>query len=340
MKIKNKLMTSIQSFFQEYLVVHRGLSQNTIMAYRDTLKLFFSFESAHQNKSAIKLVLEDLNAESVLAFLNDCEIKRKNSIVTRNLRLAALKTFSLYMSTKDIVRIGEYQKIMALPLKRSPRKVIDYLEVNEVQLILESIDRTKFSGQRDYVLLKLLYNTGARVQEICDLKVNSITFGHVPVVTIVGKGKKIRQVPIWPETAKLLQNYLKVTQLLKKPDATLFMNLHGESLGRHGVRYIIKQRCSATENFCLSLKKKTIGPHTFRHTTAMHFLQAGVGLSIIKSWLGHVNLETTHAYIEIDMKMKRKALEACSSVSKSSSLKRLLDKNKDVLTWLDSISKS
>ncbi len=116
------------------------------------------------------------------------------------------------------------------------------------------------------------------------------------------------------------------------------MNLQGEPLGRHGVRYIIKQRCFAAESSCPSLKKKTIGPHTFRHTTAMHFLQAGVDLSIIKSWLGHVNLATTHAYIEIDMEMKRKALEACSSMRKSSSLKNLLDKNKDILTWLDSIS--
>ncbi len=140
------------------------------MAYRDALKLFFAFESSHQNKPAIKLTLENLNAESVLAFLNQIEIKRKNSIVTRNLRLAALKTFCLYLSTKDILRIGEYQKIMALPLKRAPHKVVDYLEVNEVKLILESIDRTEISGQRDYVLLKLLYNTGARVQEICDLK--------------------------------------------------------------------------------------------------------------------------------------------------------------------------
>lgn len=338
MKESNKLMPFTQSFFQEYLVVHRGLSQHTIAAYRDALKLFFSFESERQNKSAIKLTLTDLNAESVLSFLNQIEIKRQNSIVTRNLRLAALKTFSLYLSTRDISRIGEYQKIRALPLKKVSRKIVDYLEVNEVKLMLESIDKTEIGGQRDYVLLKLLYNTGARVQEICDLKVSSITFGHIPVITIIGKGKKTRHVPIWKETAKLLQNYLKVSQLSKKPDANLFMNLKGESLGRHGVRYIIKQRCFEAENLCPSLKKKNIGPHTFRHTTAMHFLQAGVDLSIIKSWLGHVNLATTHAYIEIDMEMKRKALAACSPVSKSSSLKNLMDKNKNILTWLDSIT--
>lgn len=116
------------------------------------------------------------------------------------------------------------------------------------------------------------------------------------------------------------------------------MNSQGEPIGRFGVRYIVKKRCLATESHCPSLKQKTIGPHTFRHTIAMHFLQAGIDLTIIKSWLGHVNLATTHAYIEIDMEMKRKALAACSPASKHSSLKKLLDKNKDVLTWLDSLS--
>lgn len=177
MKQENKLMALVQSFFHEYLVVQRKLSQNTIAAYRDTLKLFFAFESSRQNKPAVRLTLEDLNAETVLAFLNQIESKRQNSIVTRNLRLAAIRTFCLYLSTKDTLRIGEYQKIIALPIKRTPRKVMDYLTINEVNSILEGIDQKELTGQRDYVLLKLLYNTGARVQEICDLKVNSITFG-------------------------------------------------------------------------------------------------------------------------------------------------------------------
>ena len=338
MKKENKLMPLVQSFFQEYLVTHRGLSQNTVMAYRDALKLFFTFESSRQNKPAIKLVLEDLNPEAILAFLDQIENKRNNSIVTRNLRLAALKTFSLYLSGKDTLRVSEYQKIISLPIKRAPRKVVNYLEVEEVKLIFQKIDRKKSNGERDYVLLQLLYNTGARVQEVCDLKVKSIIFGHVAVVTIVGKGKKTRHVPIWPETAKLLQNYLKITQLIDRPNENIFMNSHGEPLGRFGVRYIIKQRCIAAESGCLSLKKKTIGPHTFRHTIAMHFLQAGIDLSIIKSWLGHVNLATTHAYVEIDMEMKRKALAVCSPVNGSPSLKKFLDTNKDILTWLDSLS--
>jgi site-specific recombinase XerD len=337
MKQENKLMPLVQSFFQEYLSVNRGLSQNTILAYRDALKIFFSFESTRQNKSAAQLTLDDLNVGTVLAFLNQIESKRNNSIVTRNLRLAALRTFCLYLITNDTMRMGEYQKIIALPIKRFPRKVVGYLEFDEVQSILNHIDRKDASGQRDYVLLNLLYNTGARVQEICDLKVSSIAFGTIPIVTVVGKGNKTRHIPLWPETAKLLHNYLNVIQITEQPNAYLFMNSQGKPLGRFGVRYIIKQRCKAAEVHCSHLKTKNIGPHTFRHTIAMHFLQAGIDLSIIKSWLGHVNLATTHTYVEIDMEMKRKALESCIPANTAQSLKKLLDKNKDVLTWLDSL---
>ena len=136
-----------------------------------------------------------------------------------------------------------------------------------------------------------------------------------------------------------LKNYLKITELTDQPNMSIFMNSHGAPLGRFGVRYIVKKRCFDAAKNCPGLQKKVIGPHTFRHTIAMHFLQAGIDLSIIKSWLGHVNLSTTHAYIEIDMEMKRKALEACSPANRSTSLKKLFDKNKDVLTWLDSLSK-
>lgn len=337
MQHTNKLMPLVQSFFQDYLAIQRGLSQNTIMAYRDALKLFFSCESSCQKKQVSKLTLDDLNAKSALRFLTQVETDRNNSVVTRNLRLAALRTFCQYLITMDTMRIGEYQKIITIPIKRSVRKMVGYLEMNEIKSILENIDRKEPGGQRDYVLLNLLYNTGARVQEICDLKVTSINFGKIPFVTVIGKGNKTRQIPIWPETAKLLKDYLHVTQLEKQLDANIFMNLQGKSLSRFGVRYIIKQRCLKAANICPSLNGKKIGPHTFRHTIAMHLLQAGVDLSIIKSWLGHVNLATTHAYIEIDMEMKRKALTSCSMFDKSVSLRKLIDRNKDVIDWLDSL---
>jgi len=337
MKKVNTLMMLVQGFFQNYLVVDRGLSQNTVMAYRDTLKLFFAFECSRQKKSITKLVLDDVNADAILLFLNQLESKRNNSIVTRNLRLAALKTFSLFLTTKDVERSGEYQRIMALPLKKAPHKAIDYLEVSEIKSIIDGFNFENRNDQRDQVLLNLLYNTGARVQEICDLTVNSITFGRLPVVTLVGKGNKTRMVPIWQDTANLLMSYLRKNQILDQPEASIFLNACGQPLGRFGVRYIIKKRVKLAAENCPGLKSKSIGPHTFRHTIAMHLLQAGVDLSIIRSWLGHVNLQTTHAYVEIDMEMKRKVLNAYSPSGKSNSLKGVLDKNKDVLAWLNSI---
>ncbi|MFT5114877.1 MAG: site-specific recombinase XerD [Parasphingorhabdus sp.] len=337
MKKVNKLMLLVQCFFQEYLVADRGLSQNTVMAYRDTLKLFFSFESSRQNKSVSKLVLDDVNADAVLHFLNQLEKKRNNGIVTRNLRLAALKTFSLFLTTKDILRAGEYQRIIALPLKKAPHKVIDYLEVNEINAIIGEFDHGNMSEQRNHTLLSLLYNTGARVQEMCDLTVGSITLGHLPAVTLVGKGNKTRIVPIWQDTAQLLTSYLQNHQLMDNPTARLFLNACGQPLGRFGIRYIIKKRVERASTTYPRLKTKTIGPHTFRHSIAMHLLQAGIDLSIIKSWLGHVNLQTTHTYVEIDMEMKRKVLNAYSPFVSSESLKSVLSRNRDILTWLESI---
>ncbi|OGW81651.1 MAG: hypothetical protein A3G33_08330 [Omnitrophica bacterium RIFCSPLOWO2_12_FULL_44_17] len=337
MKKTNALLQYIQDFFQNYLSHHRGLSSNTILAYRDALKLFLAFLVHCKGKSATRLSLDDLHADAVLDFLKEIENKRGNSTVTRNLRLASLKTFFSYLITKDTLRVGQYQKIISIPLKKASHPLMEYLEVNEVKAILNAIDRDAFSGERDYTLLNLLYNTGARVQEVCDLSVGAIQLHHPSFVTITGKGRKTRQVPLWPETAHLLESYLTGRALLDKPDAKLFLNARGETLGRFGIRYIIRKRIAGAIDDCPSLASKKTGPHTFRHTTAMHLLQAGVDLTVIKSWLGHANLSTTHGYLEIDLEMKRKALSMCHPVGKSVDLKKFMERNKDVISWLESV---
>lgn len=333
---KRSLMPHVQAFFTEYLVGHRGLSPNTVKAYRDTLKLFFAFVCVHSKRAAPQLVLEDLTAKVVLAFLADIEARRGNSIVTRNLRLAAIKTLAVYLIGQDPLWAGEYQRVAAIPVKRAPRRVMGYLEVAEVQAILRAIDRDAPSGERDYVLLSLLHNTGARVQEICDLRIDSLRLGTPAVVTIVGKGRKTRQVPLWKETAQLLRNYL-ARETTTSPERALFLNARGTPLGRFGVRHILQTHVCEASKTCRSLEDRRIGPHTMRHATAMHLLQAGVDLSIIRSWLGHVSLATTHGYVEIDLAMKRKALAACRAQGRPHNLKPLLDRNRDVIRWLDSI---
>ncbi|OGX13362.1 MAG: hypothetical protein A2351_08810 [Omnitrophica bacterium RIFOXYB12_FULL_50_7] len=328
------LLQYVQHFFQGYLTQTRGLSPNTVLAYRDALKLFLLFVSNFRNKSVSRLVLEDLDADTVLAFLKEIEQQRKNSAVTRNLRLAALKTFFSYLITQDTLRVGQYQKVISIPLKRAAKPLMGYLDVKEIKAILSAINRKTSSGQRDYVLLQFLYNTGARVQEACDLSVGTFQLQDPPWVTITGKGRKIRQVPLWPETASLLKTYLANRAILDKPEAKVFVNSRGESLTRFGIGHIIQTRIAQATSQCPSLAAKKVSPHTFRHTTAMHLLQAGVDLTVIKSWLGHVSLSTTHIYVEIDLEMKRKALSLCRSMGKSAELKRLIKKNHDVISWL------
>lgn len=219
---KRSVLPRVQAFFTEYLTGHRGLSPNTVKAYRDALKLFFAFVCVHNKRAATRLVLEDLTAKIVLAFLADIETRRGNSVVTRNLRLAAIKALATYLISQDPLCAGEYQRIAAIPVKRAPRRVMGYLEVAEVQAILKAIDRGAPSGERDYVLLSLLYNTGARVQEICDLRIDSLRLNTPAVVTIVGKGRKTRHVPLWKETAQLLRNYL-AREMTTSPERALFL---------------------------------------------------------------------------------------------------------------------
>lgn len=332
------LLPLVQSFFQEYLAGQRGVSNNTILAYRDALKLFLSFLVSSTGKQAARLQMDDLQAEQVLAFLDDAEQKRKNRTATRNLRLTALRTFFHYLISEDTVRSGQYQKIVAIPLKRAPRPVMGYLDVPEVQAILDSIDRNSLSGRRDYSMFSFLYNTGARVQEAIDAKVSAVRFSPPPIVTLTGKGSKTRIVPLWPSTATVLLDHVRERGVDKQPDSRLFVNARGEPLTRFGVRHILRKRLDAAKPACGSIAGKRVSPHTVRHSTAMHLLQSGVDLTVIQRWLGHVQLATTHGYVEIDLEMKRKALAACAPPGEpSDGLQRVMDSNRDVIRWLESL---
>lgn len=332
MKETEQLLQYVQKFFQDYLRVHRGMSPNTVFAYRDAMKLFMSFLTSYTGKKAAKLSIDHLQADAVLAYLENTETRRGNSVTTRNLRLSALRTFFSYLITQDTLRVGQYQRVIAIPLKQAPHPLIGYLEMEEVKAILQSIDQKKPTGRRDYILISLLYNTGARVQEICDLIGDDI-FMFPPSLVITGKGRKTRQVPLWSETAAILREYLKDRDSHER----IFQNARGNPLTRFGISHIIRTRTQKAIAACPSLAKKKVTPHTFRHTTAMHLLQSGIELTVIKSWLGHVQVSTTHAYMEIDLKMKQKALGQCMPINDASKLDDLIRHNHDVISWLDSI---
>jgi integrase/recombinase XerD len=336
-KGSKQLMHYVQRFFQDYLRAHRGLSSNTVFAYRDAIKLYLIFLSKHTRSHITKLSLDNLNVETVLAFLSDVEKTRLCTVTTRNLRLSALRTFFGYLVTQDTLHASQYQRVISLPIKRSSHRMMEYLEVGEVKAIMDCIDRSEALGRRDYALLNFLYNTGARVQEACDLCVEHIWFDIPPLVTITGKGRKIRQVPLWPETAILLKSYIAERKASQDIPNNVFLNARGQPLTRFGIRHILRKRIAAAVEGCPSLSRKNVGPHTFRHTTAMHLLQSGVELTVIKNWLGHVNLETTHAYVEIDLDMKRKALSSCEPACKIENLQHMIKQNNDIISWLESL---
>lgn len=336
MKSSKELFKYVQTFFREYLPHERGLSHNTIHSYRDTIKLFLQDIASRKGGKVQSLSLTDLTAKNVGAFLNMLETTRSVSVRTRNQRLAVLKTFFSYMIAQDVTRADQYGKIGLIEAKRGPSRPMDYLTEEELDAILKSVDRTTDQGCRDYTILLLLYNTGARVQEICDLKISDVRLKTPLMVTLTGKGNKTRHVPLWDGTRQAIEEYLNCRNA-KDGAERIFIGKRGEPLSRFGIRYLVKMRVAAASKKCPALAKKNIGPHTFRHTTGMHLLQSGVDLAVIQSWLGHADMNTTHNYIDIDMKMKEKALAKGKQPESARKIRKILEKEKDVLTWLESL---
>jgi len=329
----------IQAFFLDFLTAQRGLSPNTIAAYRDCIKLFLNFTASRLEKPVDKLTAEDFQVKLVVAFLDDLETSRGNSTRTRNVRLAALHSLFRYIAGQQPEAMARCQQICTVPVKRTSHKTIEYLEDNEIRAVLNSVDPNSRNALRDYGLLLLLYNTGARAQEVVDLRIDKLRFEKPHQVKILGKGRKERACPLWPETVQALQNYIEHRQPSATECPSLFLNANGEPLTRFGIRYIIGQYAVKAGKTCASIKTKKVSPHTVRHTTAMHLLQAGNDISVIKDWMGHADLGTTHGYVEIDMKMKRKALESCQPPKAKTPAKGQAKWLKPgILKWLEDLS--
>lgn len=333
-----ELAPLIRGFFEQHLVAHRGLSGNTVLAYRDAIKLLLLFAARHLRKACTDLTLEDISADLVRQFLRHLEEQRRNSIPTRNLRLAALHSFYRYLAIIDPRYLTHCQSILAVPFKRRPHRAAQYLERDEVQAIFKPIDCGTPLGLRDDALLRLLYNGGMRAQEIVDLNVNHVRFTRPYTVRIVGKGNKERVCPLWPETITAVKHYLASRSVQFSDSVPLFLNTYGERLTRFGIRYIVEHRVSEAAKTNPPLLTRRVTPHTWRHTTAMHLLQSNVDLTMIRSWLGHASIQTTNGYVEIDLKMKQKTLESCEKLlPKAAKAGGKWKKNKDLLAWLSSL---
>jgi len=329
------LATAVRNFFGRHLVSERGLSGHTVLAYRDAMKLLLQFARRHHRKTLASLTLEDLAADTVRCFLNHLEQNRKNAVPTRNVRLAAIHSFFRYLATIDPRHLAHCQAILNVPFKRRAHRIPEYMDRQEILALFAAIDRREWIGQRDDALLRLLYNTGMRAQEIVDLDVNHLRLNRPFMVRIHGKGRKERTCPLWKETIDAIRIYLRARS--ERPDATapLFVGAGGNRLTRFGVRYIVTHRIAQAATRCPTLLARRITPHTFRHTTAMHLLQSNVDLSMIRSWLGHASIETTSEYVEIDLDMKRKTLESCETlVPKPGKRPPSWQRQNDILSWL------
>ncbi len=327
---------SLYAMVQKFLVIHlkstKGLSQNSIRSYRDSLRLFLMYVAKRNKKKSSRLTFDDFSSDVVLDFLEYTEVTRQNKSRTRNHRLALLRVFFSYLLIHDEQRAEIYEKILMISSKREVNPPIECLDPKEMSAILNAINRASPKGPRDYALLLLMYNTGARVQEVCDLKYGSLNFEGTPTVTLIGKGQKTRVIPLWEKTCTALNEYIKYRAA--PVGEFLFLNPQGNPLSRHGVAEILRRHVKKASKTCPSLRKKRVSPHLIRHTTATHLLQSGVDLTVIRAWLGHVSTNTTHKYIDIDLKMKQAALSKKKPPQLRRELKKILDKNRDVVTWL------
>ena len=332
--INTDLANALKRYFYSFLINQRRLSKHTVSAYRDTFKLFLPYLARHYKKCISTLCFDDLNADIVILFLQYLEEQRNNKVQTRNARLAAIRSFLRFAITDKPDLMANMQPILAIPEKRQDRFTFDYLTKPEIDALLTTPDLSSWHGRRDYIMLLLLYNTGARVSELINLQVKDVDLVRQQAIHFFGKGRKERIVPLWPQTITALKRWL--VELPQNPSASLMPNRYGVAITRFGVKQRLDWAVKKAGGIHPTLKNRHISPHSIRHTTAMHLLQSGVDLTVIALWLGHAKLETTHQYMAADIEMKREALAKLPAVGEA--INSTIDvKNESILAFLESL---
>lgn len=302
----------LQEFFGSYLLEQKNVSPHTLKSYRDTFKLLIEF--ARKGKGPSKtLKPSDLDVPLILDFLKNLEDKaagRGNSIATRNYRLAAIRSFFKYLSWNYGGLERQAKRIRAIPMKKSLGMKPNFLNREELKVLFDQADTGEAEGFRDLTILTYLYNTGARSQEVADTRIGWFNFAE-QTVSLVGKGRKERTVPLWSTTIKAVQSYISRHRRRPKLPGqdSLFVSQRGGALTRFGVRRIVEKYLKRAKNKCASLRTKRLSTHSLRHTTAAHLLESGVEINVIKAWLGHADLSSTSRYLESDLSHKKAALE-------------------------------
>jgi integrase/recombinase XerD len=306
------LAPHVQAFFTQHLCQHKQASPQTIASYRDTFRLFLTFVKDTTGREPAALQVSDLDAPLVLQFLDYLEHQRGNTVRSRNMRLAAIRTFARFLALCAPESLAIVTRVLAIPVKRADKKLIGSLTRAEVEALLAAPDRSCWVGRRDHALLLTLYNSGARVSEVTTLQRHQVCFGTSTFLQLTGKGRKERTVPLWRHTSRTLQAWF--AELGEDGGRTAFPNTRGRPLSRDGVAHLLQRATHKAVSGCPSLRTKKITPHVLRHTTALHLLQSGVDIAVIALWLGHESIETTHVYLEVDLAYKEQALHKLAPV--------------------------
>jgi site-specific recombinase XerD len=300
------LPSLLQSFFTDRLLRQLQASPHTIAGYRDCFRLLLHFAKERLGKMPSKLRVEDLDAPFIGLFLDHLESVRQNSARTRNARLGAIHSFFQYVALEEPAHALHCQRILAVPNKRHDRRPIEFLNREEIDALLAVPNLSTWLGRRDRTLLLVGVQTGLRVSELIGLNCQDVVLGTGGHVRCLGKGRKQRCTPLRPETARMLEAWLRERHGL--PESPAFPSIRGGRLSRDAVERLITKYTHRAEPTCPSLKRKNVTPHVLRHAAAMDLLQHGVDRSVIALWLGHESVETTQMYLHADLRLKEKAL--------------------------------
>lgn len=329
----------LHSFFVDHLISLKGLRPGSIRSYRDTMRLLLHFIAADKGCRITRLGIEDLTFDRVLQFLKHLEQDRENHVRTRNQRLVALHTLFEYLAGRAPEVLEVCQRVAAIPAKRVAPPETRFLERDEVATLFARLPSDGRHALRDRALLLFLYNTGARAQEVADLRVGHLDLGAHPRVRLHGKGDKWRACPLWEETARVLRLLLEALPA-STPESPVFAAVARRPLTRFGIYKLVRRHARLLEGDEPTARRRRITPHVFRHTTAVHLLEAGVEVNVIRGWLGHADLSTTNRYAEINTRAKEAALRACEPPPEASEgfPRRPVWRSDDaLLSWLASL---
>ena len=331
----------VSCFFTSHLASERGLSANTIASYSDCMRLLIQYACEKFKLEPEKLGMEMFTRELVVEFLAHLETQRNNDSATTNQRLAAIKTFFHFLARNVPQLLHTNELIQAIRPKKTDHIPPPSLTTDEVKAILAVPDTTTLIGARDQALLTLLYNTGARVQELADLTLSDLRLDSpaTAAVQLTGKGRKQRSIPLWDSTFQPLQHYLEMRTQAHIESDHLFLNIKNQPMTRFGIGRRIDVYVETAKKQCPSLSDRSISPQVFRHSTALHLIEAGVDITVVRAWLGHVDLKTTSQYVEVSVQRKREALEKIPAPANDNPSEAPLWKQPGIMNLLSCLSR-